>query len=78
MTGVAKIVLELSFEEFNALDVVVNAQIAELAYQHRIAGGREVLLERLRAVRIQIDRTRPPQYAAAIRASYARSTVCET
>lgn len=79
-----KIPLEpLEFEEFNALDVLVNGEIAELAFQVRgyAADPKRaravLLLERLRAVRAKIDRARPKGYADAIRAARA-ATVCDT
>jgi hypothetical protein len=77
----AKIALPpLEFDEFNALDVLVNGEIAESLYRLRTRGGgdRETrLLERLRAVRSKIDAVRPPAYAQAIRAARAES-VCDT
>jgi hypothetical protein len=82
----AKIALPpLDFDEFNALDVLVNGEIAELVYQGRTypqdaareRERRERLLRNLRAMRAKIDACRPPQYAAAIRAARAE-TVCDT
>jgi hypothetical protein len=84
----AKIALPpLDFDEFNALDVLVNGEIAEVAYRlHRAATGAEVnvavesktrLLRALRAIRSKVDAARPPQYAEAIRAARA-DTVCDT
>jgi hypothetical protein len=76
-----KITLEpLTFKAFNALDVLVNGEISEIAYRVRRDGNPVdvVHLESLREVRRLIDRARPPEYAAAIRASYARPDVCET
>lgn len=77
-----KIPLEaLDFEEFNALDVLVNGEIAELAFQARSADPSRqravILLARLRALRAKIDRARPAGYIAAIRAARADS-VCDT
>lgn len=76
----AKIALEpLTFEAFNALDVLVGAEIVDLAYQVRKgeAPRPSHLLERLREVRRVIDRARPADYVDAIRASRAES-VCDT
>jgi hypothetical protein len=81
----AKIALPpLEFDEFNALDVLVNGEIAELAYLSRVAAdeaaqlaGKRALLARLRAVRTKIDAARPQGYADAIRAARAES-VCDT
>lgn len=74
----------LDFAEFNALDVLVNAEIAELAYLSRAPAdeaaqlaGKRALLARLRAVRSKIDAARPQGYADAIRAARAES-VCDT
>jgi hypothetical protein len=86
MNSPSKIVLDpLSFEAFNALDVLVNGEIGEMSYHIRAAERRQQAaegerrrLESLREVRRLIDRARPPAYAAAIRAAYARPDVCET
>lgn len=74
----------LEFEEFNALDILLNAEIGDLAYQARAQERRELdsartrrLLERLRALRAKIDAARPAGYADAIRAARA-DTVCDT
>ena len=85
MNAATKIALPaLEFDEFNALDVLVNGEIAQLAYEVRAAERREVdaqarvrLLHRLRAVRTKIDAARPQGYADAIRAARAES-VCDT
>jgi hypothetical protein len=83
MNAAAKIALPpLDFDEFNALDVLVNGEIAELAFRIRHGGTRLEdrsvrMLARLRALRARIDAVRPPDYAAAIRAARAES-VCDT
>jgi hypothetical protein len=84
MNAAAKIALPpLEFDEFNALDVLVNGEIAELAFgirqtQHLpIPDARVLMLARLRALRSKVDAARPPEYAAAIRAARAES-VCDT
>lgn len=84
MNAIAKIALPpLDFDEFNALDVLVNGEIGELAYQTRVTRDlplpdeRLRLLERLRRLRTKIDAARPQGYAQAIRAAHAES-VCDT
>ena len=74
----------LEFEEFNALDILLNAEIGDLAYQARAQERRELdsartrrLLERLRAVRAKVDAARPLGYAQAIKDARAE-TVCDT
>lgn len=82
MNAQAKIALPpLEFEEFNALDVLVSGEIAETAYRLYHAQGKDAtrlrLLSQLRALRSKIDRVRPANDAAAIRAARA-DTVCDT
>lgn len=78
--SIMKIAIEpLEFEEFNLLDVLVNQEVGEWAFQMRTSPTEraERLLQRLRSIRAKIDRARPPGYAAAIRAARAE-TVCDT
>jgi hypothetical protein len=84
MNAAAKIALPpLDFDEFNTLDVLVNGEIAEVAFRARLETGpraRDInarLLEQLRKLRTRIDAARPSDYAAAIRAARAES-VCDT
>lgn len=75
-----KIPLEpLDFEEFNLIDILINQEISETAFQMRLAPSdrSERLLARLRAIRAKVDRARPKGYVDAIRAARA-ATVCDT
>jgi hypothetical protein len=81
---VAKIALPpLDFDEFNALDILINGEISELAYQTRVTRDLPIpdtrlrLLKALRAIRSKVDAARPAHYAEAIRAARAES-VCDT
>lgn len=81
MNAVKKITLELEFEEFNALDVLIAGEAATVAENLRRVGAvpsKFAFYRRVMAVQSRIEAARPPQYREHIAAAYAaRDSVCD-
>jgi hypothetical protein len=71
MNGPAKIEVHLTFEEFNALDVLAASELASIARADRSTFG-----DRVRAAAAKLAAVRPAEYARMIRAANDNS-VCD-
>jgi hypothetical protein len=75
----------MEFEAFNALDILLEQEIAELSHQLRVMDGRAELaranvrryLTRLQTARTLIAAGRPPGYRELIQSQFARDSVCD-
>jgi hypothetical protein len=86
MNAEAKInIPALPFEAFNALDICVESEIAEVSDSLRVMPATAALaranlrryLERLQAARTLFAAARPAQYREMIQSQFARDSICD-
>jgi hypothetical protein len=75
MNARAKLSIEVSFEDFNALDILVSQEVVRAANNLRAPDGalrpaQVAWLNRVRSMQENIARMRPPTYAEHIRAAF--------